>query len=190
MPIVAVAIALLAILAIFALGVPFSIIQRYRSGTARRRARSWVVAINLFSIGLSTALFFVSVAISSAWIPGALRTSLLGLAGGCGLGVLGLLLTRWEVGGKSLYYTPNAWLVLGLTVIVAIRLGYGLWRVWESWRFSSAEEGNWLATSGIAGSMAIGALVLGYYLVFFGGIWLRLKAASSEKKHFSGRNKT
>lgn len=182
MPIVAVAIALLAILAIFALGVPFSIIQRYRSGTARRRARSWVVAINLFSIGLSTALFFVSVAISSAWIPGALRMSLLGLAGGCGLGVLGLLLTRWEVGGKSLYYTPNAWLVLGLTVIVAIRLGYGLWRVWESWRFSSAEEGNWLATSGIAGSMAIGALVLGYYLAFFGGILLRLKAHTANRK--------
>ncbi len=182
MPIVALALALLAILAILMLGVPLSIIQRYRNGTARRRARSWVVAINLFSIALSTALFFVSVAISNTWIPGALRMSLLGLAGGCGLGVLGLKLSRWEMGGKSLYYTPNAWLVLGLTVTVAIRLGFGIWRAWESWRFSSAEEGNWLAASGIAGSMAVGALVLGYYLAFFGGIWLRLKAHQANRK--------
>jgi hypothetical protein len=182
MPIIVVALALLVVLAILALGVPFSIIQRYRNGTARRRARSWVAAINLASIALSAALFFVSVAISNAWIPGALRMSMLGLAGGFGLGVLGLKLSRWEAADKSIYYTPNPWLVLGLTVAVAIRLGYGLWRVWESWRFSSAEEGNWLAASGIAGSMAVGALVAGYYLSFFGGILLRLKAHSVNRK--------
>jgi hypothetical protein len=176
MPIFAVALALLFILAILVLGVPFSVIQRYRAGTARRRARSWVVVINFLSIAFSTTLYFIMVTISSVWIPDAFQMSLLGLAGGCGLGVLGLMLTRWEASSKALYYTPNPWLVLGLTAVVAIRLGFGLWRVWESWRFSSAEEGNWLVESGIAGSMAAAALILAYYLIFWGGIWLRLKA--------------
>ena len=49
-----------------------------------------------------------------------------------------------------------------------------VWRVWHSWR-TTGPDGSWLASAGIAGSMAIGAMVIGYYLAYSAGICRRLK---------------
>ena len=62
--------------------LPWSILQRYRAGTARRRARGWVALINLWGIGLSAAILLVTGAISSGWIPGVFTYTLAGLIGG------------------------------------------------------------------------------------------------------------
>ena len=98
-----------------------------------------------------------------------------GLAGGGALGVIGLFLTRWEPMPGALYYTPNRLLVLSITVVVAARLLYGFWRGWHSWRVG-VEEGSWLAAAGVAGSMAAGAVVLGYYLVYWLGVRRKLRS--------------
>ena len=64
-----------------------------------------------------------------------------------------------------MHYTPNRPLVLAVTLIVTARLLYGLWRAWHGWS-SAVDDTEWLATSGAAGALGAGAVVLGYYLVY------------------------
>lgn len=173
MPLLVVLLAfVLAILAAIAL-MPLSLVQRYRMGTTRRRARSLIATINLTGLALSAAMFLTTAALTNLWVPDAFLYTAGGLIVGGGLGVLGLRLTRWEHGLDALHYTPSRPLVLGLTLVVAARLLYGFWRALHTWR-AGAEGVSWLAAAGVAGSMGAGALVLGYYLVYWIGVRRRL----------------
>jgi hypothetical protein len=174
MPLLLLLLALLALLALIAITLPFSIIGRYRAGTARRRARPWLALMNAFSLGISALFFLVIAAVNSYWVPGAFSYGAAGFAGGLVLGIVGLRLTRWETASQSLHYTPNRWLVLAIMVGVTVRLGFGFWRLWHAWQASPTGH-SWLAESGLAGSMATGAVVLGYYLAFFFGVWWRVR---------------
>jgi glucose-6-phosphate-specific signal transduction histidine kinase len=158
----------LVILAVIAL-IPVSLVQRYRMATSRQRARGWLVAINLAGLLLSAVLFLASAAVTSVWVPNALAYTAAGLAAGCLLGIVGLGLTRWEPTPGSLHYTPNRLLVLGLTLVVTARLLYGFWRGAHAWR------AGMLSDSGLAGSMAAGAVVLGYYLAYWFGVRRRFR---------------
>jgi ABC-type cobalt transport system substrate-binding protein len=163
----------LVILALIAL-VPISIVQRYRVGTSRQRARGWIAAINLAGLSLSAVLFLVSAVFTNIWVPDALRYTVGGLAAGCLLGITGLWLTRWEPSIGALHYTPNRLLVLSITLLVAARVFYGFWRGWESWRAGVSGE-SWFVAAGVASSMAAGAVVIGYYLTYWIGVRRRLK---------------
>ena len=70
------------------------------------------------ALRFSAAILLASAALASVWVPGALKYTAGGLAGGCVLGMAGLWLTRWEHGPGRLHYTPNRWLVLGITLLV------------------------------------------------------------------------
>ena len=173
MPFIAVAVALVGgVLAVIAL-IPLSLLLRYRAGTARRPARRWVAAVNVVAVGISAALLLMVAAVTSYWIPMAFRYVLTGLAGGCLLGLLGLWLSRWEATPRSLHYTPSRALLLAITLVVMARLIYGFWRSWHAWH-SAPGDASWLAASGAAGSLAAGALVLGYYLTYWAGVWHRV----------------
>ena len=173
MPIILLFVILLLILA-SVLIVPVSIVQRYRVGVARRPARGWLVTLNLAGFSLSAALFVVGAAMSNLWIPNALAATLAGLLAGAVLGVFGLWLTRWEPVRGQLYFTPNRWLVLGITLVVAVRLGYGFWRSWHAWQ-AGMDGGAWFVAAGVDGSLAAGALVLGYYVTYWAGVRRRLR---------------
>lgn len=174
MPIlVALGLVLVALLASIAL-LPISLIQRYRVGTARRPARGWLIALNLLGFSMSAVLFLAGAAATSFWVPTAFRSALLGLLGGCVLGVVGLVLTRWEPAPGALYFTPNRWLVLMITVAVAVRIGYGFWRSWHAWQ-TAGDRGTWFVTAGVPGSLAAGAVVLGYYVMYWAGVRRRLR---------------
>jgi hypothetical protein len=166
-------VAVLFVLVLIAL-IPLSLVQRYRMGTSRRRARGWLATINFAGIALSVTLLLAGAAVTSIWVPGAFMYTAAGLTTGCVLGVAGLLLTRWESAPGSLHYTPNRWLVLGVTLVVMARLAYGFWRGWQTWR-AGVEGTSWFAASGAAGSMAAGAVVLGYYLVYWMGVRRRFR---------------
>lgn len=166
-------VAVLFVLALVAL-MPLSLVQRYRMGTSRRRARGWLATINIAGMVLSVILFIAGAAVTSIWVPYALTYTVAGLTAGSLLGVLGLMLTRWESAPGSVYYTPNRWLVLGMTLVVTARLAYGFWRGWQTWR-AGVEGTSWFAVSGAAGSLAAGAVVLGYYLIFWLGVRRRLR---------------
>jgi hypothetical protein len=163
------------VLAIVAL-IPLSLIQRVRLGGMRRTARGWVATLNLFSVALSALIFILAAFVTTRWVPSALRYTLAGLAAGCLLGLVGVLLTRWERAGARLYYTPNRWLALIVTLVVTVRVCYGFWRSWEAWQ-ESVNQMAWIARSGLAESMSAGAVVLGYYLVYWTGIRRRIRAS-------------
>lgn len=167
------AVFVLAILAAIAL-MPLSLVQRYRMGTARRRARGLIASINLTGLAISAAVFLTTAALTNLWVPDALLYTAGGLIVGGVLGGLGLRLTRWEFGLDALHYTPNRPLVLGITLVVTARLLYGFWRGLDTWR-AGADGASWLAAAGIAGSMGAGALVLGYYLVYWIGVRRRIR---------------
>ena len=173
MPLVLLALVLFLVLATV-LMIPLSIVQRYRMGKARRTGRGWIAAMNVMFIFLSAGLFLYAAAITNIWVPNAFTYSLAGLAVGGILGLLGLVLTRWEETPKALYYTPNRWLILFITFAVAARLLYGFWRGWHAWG-STAPGTSWLAEVGVAKSMAVGAVVLGYYFIYWAGVWRRLR---------------
>ncbi|HVR70352.1 MAG TPA: DUF1453 domain-containing protein [Vicinamibacteria bacterium] len=170
---VALAVALALPLLFLAL-MPLSLVLRYRAGTARRLARGWVAALNVLAIAFSAAIFLAVAAATSVWVPRAFAYGVAGMAGGCLLGLLGLWLSRWDETPRSLHYTPNRWLVLAVTLVVTSRLLYGFWRGWHAWR-TTPDDASWLAAAGVAGSLAAGALVLGYYLAYWTGLWLRLR---------------
>ena len=154
--------------------IPIGIVQRYRAGTKRQRARRWLASLNLFGLALSTVLFLVAAVLTNIWAPETLLYTLAGLTGGAMLGMLGLALTKWEPGLDALHYTPNRLLVLTLTLMITARLLYGFWRAWQSWR-AGLSGGSWFVEAGIAGSMAAGAIVLGYYLIYWIGVRRRLR---------------
>jgi hypothetical protein len=166
--------AVVIVLALVAL-IPISILQRYRVGTSRQRARGWLAVLNIVGLALSSVIFLVSAAFSNIWVPYAFSYTAAGLGSGIVLGMLGLALTRWERHPAALYFTPNRWLVLAITLVISARLMYGFWRVWHTWRLGSDEGGSFFAAAGVAGSMAAGAVVLGYYLAYWIGVRSRIR---------------
>lgn len=154
--------------------VPLSIVQRFRVGTRQQVARPWVATLNLIAVTFSACLFVLSAVGMSVWVPAVLPYTAAGLGVGGVLGLLGLALTHWELREARWHYTPNRMLVLTITVVVAARILYGFWRIWES----SASFGTLssVAPSGLSNSLSAGAVVIGYYLVFWAGVRRRIRA--------------
>jgi hypothetical protein len=165
---------LLIVPVVMVLLTPLLLIQRYRVGSSRRAARPWMVTLALVSMALSTAFFIVGAAFTNIWVPRALIDALEGLAGGGIIGIFGLLLTRWEPTPRSLHYTPNRWMVLTITLVVAGRVAFGMYRAAMS--ASAGVTGTALLSSfGIAESLAAGGIVIGYYLAYNAGVRWRIR---------------
>jgi hypothetical protein len=169
-----IAFAVLVVLAIVVV-VPISLVQRFRVATRRRPARGWVATLNLAAVTLSTVLLMVGAYVTGRWIPDALPYTLAGFAVGSVLGALGLALTRWEYVSGRLHYTPSWWLVTIVTLVVTARVLYGFWRSWQTWR-ASVDAMAWVSASGLETSLSAGAVVLGYYLIFWAGVHARVRA--------------
>jgi hypothetical protein len=166
------ALLLLLPLAIVAL-TPLLLIQRYRAGSARRLARPWLATANVAGMIFSACFFVVGAGVTNFWVPNAFISAAAGVAVGTALGVIGLWVTRWEATPRALHYTPNRWLVLAITLVVAVRVLYGFWRGWTSWR-STGEDGSFIAGFGVAGSLGAGGTVLGYYVAYAIGVRRRI----------------
>jgi len=163
------------VLLLVVLSTPLLLVVRYRAGVMRRRARVGTAIVNLVSLLISAALFIWIAALTNFWVKNAFIFSLLGFLAGFLLALAGLFVTRWERIPPHLYYTPNRWLVLLLSVAVGARLVYGLWRVWHAWHLAGPDS-SWLASAGVPGSMAVGAIVLGYYVTYSAGVCWRLRS--------------
>ena len=66
------------VLAFIAL-IPFSLIQRFRMGTMRRRAIRWVIVVNAAGTLISVLLFVAGAAITTNWVAGTLTYTAAGL---------------------------------------------------------------------------------------------------------------
>ena len=153
---------------------PLLLVQRYRIGTARRPARPWLATFSIVMMGLTTVLFLGGATITSMWVDGALTGAAAGVGAGLMLGLVGLILTRWEATPGSFHYTPNRWLVLFVTVVVSARVLYGVYRSWLAAQAGIA--GTSLVTAfGIPESLGAGGLVIGYYLAYGAGLRWRIR---------------
>jgi hypothetical protein len=176
LPLLVFPLALLAVVLAAIVLAPVSLVLRYRRGTARRRARRWMATLNVVTLACSLGMVLVTAAFAGLWTPHAFARSVAGAAVGAVLGLLGLAWTRWEPTAEGLHYTPPRALVLTITLVVAARLFYGLWRTAHAWHSGTTE--SWLAASGAIGSMAAGAGVLAYYVVYWAGVRRRLRRPS------------
>jgi hypothetical protein len=177
-PFVPLVLVLLIPLAVMAL-MPLILIQRYRAGAARRLARPVIATLNVVTMVFSAFFFLIAAAVTTAWVPTAFTSAVAGMAMGCVLGVIGLWLSRWEATTRSLHYTPNRWLVLAITVAVSARVLYGFWRGWMTLR-ASGDETSFIAAFGVAGSLGVAGLVIGYYLAY--GIGLRRRISKWRRR--------
>ena len=171
MPLLLIPLLVLGVIALWALLLPLSLLQRYRTGKARRRAWPPGVRINAWLLLASAALFLLGAWIGGRWIEAAAGHALVGLACGVLLGIVGLWLTRFERNAQGLHYTPNAWLVLALTLLVLARIALGVWQALERW---TARVPLPELLAGHASLFAVGGLLLGYYLAYTWGLKRRL----------------
>ena len=160
-----------AVFALWALLLPFALLQRYRHGKARRRAQPLAVRINTGMLLASVPLFVLGAWASSRWIPGAATFALTGLGAGIVIGITGLWFSRFETTPQGLYYTPPAWLVLALTGLVAARIALGIWQALQRWHGGGALPA---VLADHASLFAVGGVLLGYYLAYAWGLKRRL----------------
>jgi len=89
------------------------------------------------------------------------------------VGIVSLWLTRFERDTHGLVYTPNRWLVLALTALLALRVLAGLWLAWRQVDSGTSDAfTTWLdagAWTGVAG------VFLGYALAYAWGLRARLR---------------
>ena len=153
---------------------PVMLIQRYRAGTSRRPARRWMVMLAVVSTGLSALFLLISSAFTNIWVTDAFGDTALGLAAGCLVGIIGLLITKWEATPGSLHYTPNRWMVLVITLLIAGRILFGFYRAGVAAE-SGMSGGEVVTAFGIAESLGAGAFVIGYYLAYYTGVVWRIR---------------
>ena len=180
MPFLLVPLVLLGAIFLAVLFIPVSLVLRYRAGRTRREARPWIASLNIAALVLSVVLWLTTVALTSFWVSGVSGYALSGLAIGGGLGIAGLALTRWESASGRLHFTPNAWIVLFITVVVAARIAYGSWRTWHAWE-TGFDHTSSTVLDGIRGSLAAAGIVLGYYLTFWLGVLRRTRRHRPER---------
>jgi hypothetical protein len=176
MPVLLLVLLIALVLLPFALLVlmPLTLFQRYRMGAARRKARPWLSTLGLVLMSLSAVGFLAGAAVTAIFVPYAFAGAAAGIAVGTGLGVAGLLLTRWEATPATLHYTPNRWLVLLVTLMVAARVLYGLWRSWQAAR-AGVHGTEMVLAFGIPQSLAVGGTVIGYYIAYAAGVRGRMR---------------
>ncbi|MET1162132.1 MAG: DUF1453 domain-containing protein [Pseudoxanthomonas sp.] len=176
MPLLIVPLVVLVLLALWLLLLPLSLWQRYRMGKARRRAWPWLVKFNSWALLVSVALFALSMAITNVWWPGALAYAAAGMGIGLQVGMLGLWLSRFEQTPQGMYYTPNPWISLALTLLVAGRIAMGFVEMWRYWQ--GRETLAIIPVLDHASLFAVAGLLLGYYLAYTWGLRSRLPPRS------------
>lgn len=172
MPLLIIPLLVLLMLATWLLLLPLSLWQRYRHGRARRKAWPWAVRLNEWMLLVSLLLFLAGMALTSLWWPGALLYATGGLGIGLLVGMAGLGLSRFEHTPQGLFYTPNAWLVLALTLLVAARIAMGFVELWRYWQGRDALA--MVPALDHASLFSVAGLLLGYYLAYTWGLRRRL----------------
>ena len=153
---------------------PLLLVQRYRVATTRKPARKWMVMLAFVSTGLSAIVLLIGAAFTNVWLNDAFGDAALGLVIGCAMGVAGLLLTRWEAAPGSLHYTQNRLVVLLITLLVAGRVVFGLYRSILAVRAGLSGAAA-IGTFGIPYSLGAGGIVIGYTLAYSAGVHWRLR---------------
>ncbi len=171
----------LAAVALWALLLPLSLFQRYRHGRKRRRVTAWVVSANAWLVLVSAAAFFLGAWMATRWLPQALSLAGAGFAGGLVHGQLNLSISKFETEGGRLHVTPNAFLLLALTLLVAARIAIGFWQLHAhglQLHPVQRDEAWFLRPDSL---FALGGLLLGHYVAWCWGLRARLRRVLADR---------
>lgn len=174
MPLLLLPIGIAVFVVLWVLLLPVLLWQRYRMGRARQRAVRWVVGLNAWLLLVSAVSLLAGAWLAQRLIADALPFAAAGLAVGLLLGVVGTWLATVEVTDRGTFHTPNRWLVLALTLVVALRIGVGAWQAWLHLDAGHAVHGL-LDRQGSL--FALGGLLLGHYLAYAWGLRRVLRSA-------------
>ena len=157
------------VFALWVLLLPISVIQRYRFGKARRRVQPWAVRVNAWLLAVSAVAFVASAWVLANWVDGALVDAAAGLGLGGIVGFVGLKLDRFEWTSQGMFRTPNRWLVLGLSALLAGRIAMGLWLAVSDGPATGIA--SWISRGGLIG---VGGVLLGYAVATAWGLRSRI----------------
>jgi hypothetical protein len=166
MPLLLLPLVLAGLVVLWLLLLPVLLLQRYRLGRARQRAIRWVVGAN--------ALLLLGAWLGQRWIADALSFAAGGLAVGLLLGMFGTRLATLEFTPGGVFHTPNRWLALLLTLVIAVRIALGMWQAWLHLDAGHAMVGL-LEQQGSL--FALGGLLMGHYLAYAWGLRRALRSA-------------
>lgn len=173
MPLLLIPLAFLVLLALWVLLLPLSLWQRFRMGRAQRRALPWLVSFNAWLLLASVLVFLAVSALAQFWFPHNLAQAGAGLLAGALLGSIALRCSRFEWRPQGLFYTPNLWITLGLTLLVAGRVLISivqLARQGMAWWHDAPMDLDWHD-----GLVALAGVLLGHALVYAWGLRRRLR---------------
>ena len=172
MPLLILPLIVLVLLLLWLVLLPLSLWQRYRLGKARRKAWPWLVKLNSWLLLASSLVLLISMAMTNIWWPGAFAYAVAGWGIGLVTGLAGLWLTRFEATSQGLFYTPNAWLILLLTLLVTARIAMGFVELWRYWEGKQALA--MIPVLDHASLFAVAGLLIGYYLCYTWGLRRRM----------------
>lgn len=173
MPLLLIPLGLALLVALWLVLLPVGLWQRYRRGRASRLARPWTARIAAGAWAMSVALLLVGAAVAGAWIERAFVHAAAGMVAGVALGWIGWRIARVRPAPQGLWHTPSAPLVLALTLLLAARIGLGLWQFAQLGVHGAAD---WVAHQ--AGMLAVGGLLLGHQ---FGYAWALQRALAPRR---------
>ena len=159
----------------------FMLFRRYRRTVGRQPLVPRRLMFQVGFLGLATVLFLVP----SLSHPLAAGAAVGGLIAGGLVGLGGLALTRFERAPDRDYYTPNTFLGLAVFAIFLARIAYNFTRVQSQLQTLPVSGQPPGALGGLTSSPLTAAallMILGYYLVYEGGLllWVRRNPPGQE----------
>jgi hypothetical protein len=140
------------------------IYARVRRNIGRQRSRAWRhwFGVTLFPL---LVLLFALVALRSPLAEGALWG---GVGAGVALAIAGLRLTRFERNEEGFFYTPNAYIGVGLSLLLVGRILYRMAQVYGGTAAAAAGSNPDFARSPL--TLLIFGMVAGYYATYAAGL--------------------
>jgi hypothetical protein len=157
--------------------VVFGIVRRVRRTFGRQPVQPVRIWVRISVLTLAGGLIAATSAMRGAEM---LEALIGGFACGAMLGYVGLRHTRFEVTPEGRFYTPHTYIGLAVTLLLLGRMAYKFLYLSNGANGMLAADPNGAAAYQSSPlTTGIFAVLVGYYLLFYGGVLLRTRAPES-----------
>ncbi len=159
---------------LFAALVAWGVFRRVRRAFGRQRVHTGQIWFRIGMLTVVGALIFATSVARSAQTLGALTA---GIACGAALAYIGLRHTQFEVTSEGRFYTPHTYIGLAVTALFVGRLLYRfLYLSYGAHAMADPNQSLALAYQRSPLTLGIFAALVGYYLLFYGGVLVKTRA--------------
>lgn len=155
--------------AILAPLLAFSIYRRVRRNIGRQPLRATQLKIRIAILAVATFLITTNLARGAdllMWMA-------IGAAAGVAIAFWGVKLTRFESSPQGIFYTPNAYLGIAVSLLLVARIVYRLVQIGPAMQSPQA-----MAMYSTPLTMGLFGLVIGYYVAYCAGLLWRARDGS------------